>query len=809
MFEQPLVLFALPVALFILYWLIRKRFVPDTYVQASDAMRQRRLRVLLVLTRTLVFAAVIVALAQPFIEGEQFTVTHPELLVLVDESASMGVLDTAGVESLIDSLQRQAPVRVRTIGQEMQSSLGDDTLSHIGRGENVLLITDGHVTQGASLSDVALFASSLNATVNAISLDVSERDTAVRIEGPEKAVEGVESTVDVVLSKTHDDPVPLRVTLDGEVVFEEETRDTRLSFAQSFDVGQYRVVAEVLEEDYFAQNNRYTHTLTVVDRPRIAYVSQKQSGLETILNELYSVDTFTSIPQDLEPYYAVVLNDLPANRISDQRALQEFLTQGGGLFVVGGEQSYESGNYRGSVLETLLPVRVGTGIPARGGANIVVAIDMSGSTFGSVEWTTTATGQRQFIESTQEVQSLQRALAISLISELNPSNQLGVLGFTFPMPHSPTGCSGACVVHEVAPIGQTKPEINDKVARVNITGGTNLVVGLEGAWRMLEQSSGSRNIIFISNVVGSSPQDREQALVVARRIAQQGGSIYAVQVGDSEMGTDFMRRLAREGAGTYFRATQANRLTALFGEPVDIDQGDAFDVFVLDQHHFITQDLDISATVYGYNQVVPKPGSRLLLTSIGGDPALTVWNFGVGRVAALTAFDGSDLGSLLTAPSSRVLSRTTNWLIGDPERKNDVVVDVPDAFVFEQATAVVSASTAPSADGMSFSSLGGGRYAASFTPEEVGVFSVLGAEYAVNYPREFQRVGMSERLEDQLAVGGGRVFSPDQVDQIVDHVKTQQSMIRSERVPLSWHLLLFAIVLFVLEVVVRRMWLRR
>ena len=799
----------LAAVLLVFFWLMRKRFVPDAYMQAKDVMRQRRLRVLLVLSRTLLFILLFVALAQPFYEAERFSETDPELLVLVDESTSMSVLDTSGVDALIDQLQQRAPVRVRTIGSSERSALGDDVLAHIGTGENVLLITDGHATHGSSLSDIALFASSVNATVNAVSLNTAQHDAAVRVEAPEKAVEGVATSFGVAISKTHQDPVSVRVVLNERVLFEGPTSESFLGFQESFEVGQHRIIVQLLEDDFFAQNNRYIHTITVVDRPRIAYVSDKPSGLETILNELYAVDSVTQIPSDLSPYYALVLNDIPINRIPNQQDLQSFLTAGNGLFVVGGERSYESGSYRGSVLETLLPVRVGTGTPARGGSNIVVAIDMSGSTLGSVEWTTTGSGQRQFIEATGEVQSLQRALAISLISELNPSNQLGVLGFTYPMPSSPYGCSGACVIHEVGPIAQSKPEINDKVARVNMTGGTQLVQGLEGSWQMLQATSGSRNIIFISNVVGSSPMDREQALVVARRIAQQGGRIYAVQVGDSEMGAQFMRRLAQEGGGAYFHATQANRLTVLFGEPVDIDQGDAFDIFVLDQHHFITQDLDVAATLYGYNQVIPKPGSRLLLTSIGGDPALTVWNFGVGRVAALTAFDGRDLGALVTAPSSRVLSRTTNWLIGDPERKNDVVVDIADTFLGEQVSVLVSASSAPSAEGLSFSSLGGGRYSAQFTPDSAGVFSVLGAEYAVNYPREYQRVGVDPRLSERLAVGGGRVFAPDEVEAIVEHVKTQQSMLRVERVDVSWYLLLFAILLFVLEVVVRRLWLRR
>ncbi len=807
MFAYPWMFMVLVAVLFVFYWLMRRRWVSDAFAQEKHVVRQRRLRVLLVLSRTLIFVLIFAALAQPFFEVEQYSARDPELLVLIDESDSMSVLDTSRVAAFLDELRAAAPVRVRTISQGQRSALGDAILSHLGLGENVLLISDGHVTHGASLSDVAFFASTLNATVNAVRLPVAERDAAVVVVAPQKAVEGVDVEFEVRISKTHTDPVPLRVQIDDRVVFNDFTSETSFVFAESFDAGQYRVSAALLEDDFFAQNNQFTHTLTVVERPRIAYVSSKPSGLQQILEELYTVDVLASIPADLSPYYAVILNDLPISAIRDQAALQEFVTAGNGLFVVGGPNSFDVGGYRGSVLETLLPVRIGTGTPNLGGANIVVAIDMSGSTLGSVEWERTGVGEGRFVEATGEVRSLQRALAISLIEELNPSNNLGVLGFTYPLQWSPYGCTGACVIRDIERIGQNKPEITQSVARVNMSGATQLVQGLEGSWQMLTSVSGSRNIIFISNVIGSSQQDRENALRVAARIAQQGGRVYAVQVGDSEMGAEFMRRLAQAGGGAYFHATQANRLSVLFGEPVDIDQGDAFDIFVLDQHHFITQDLDVNAVLYGYNQVIPKIGSRLLLTSIGGDPALTVWNFGVGRVAALTAFDGNDLGTLLSAPSSKVLSRSVNWLIGDPERKNTLVVDVADGFVDEPVSVIVSSESAPVSDELSFSALGAGRYSATITPDGVGVFSVLGSMYAVNYPREFARVGMNPRLEQSL--GEGLVFELDEVSAIVEHVKTQQGMFRIEQVRLDWWLLLAALIMFVLEVVVRRVWLRR
>ena len=54
---------------------------------------------------------------------------------------------------------------------------------------------------------------------------------------------------------------------------------------------------------------------------------------------------------------------------------------------------------------------------------------------------------------------------------------------------------------------------------------------------------------------------------------------------------------------------------------------------MVNKNHYITADLDLNATITGFNDVTPKPGSQRLVAMADGKPVLTVWRYGLGRVA--------------------------------------------------------------------------------------------------------------------------------------------------------------------------------
>lgn len=74
--------------------------------------------------------------------------------------------------------------------------------------------------------------------------------------------------------------------------------------------------------------------------------------------------TYTGLPEDSAEYfqYSIVFLcnvSLRGMTLRDKYALHEYVKRGGALMVFGGHQAYERGSWRGSLLEEVLPVRVG------------------------------------------------------------------------------------------------------------------------------------------------------------------------------------------------------------------------------------------------------------------------------------------------------------------------------------------------------------------------------------------------------------------------------------------------------------------
>ena len=235
---------------------------------------------------------------------------------------------------------------------------------------------------------------------------------------------------------------------------------------------------------------------------------------------------------------------------------------------------------------------------------------------------------------------------------------------------------------------------------------THFFIGLSGAYGLLKDHIGTNNIIFITDGMTGSNSIRQQTLDTARTINARGVKVYVVGTG-KKVDEAFLKSVAYNGGGIYFPASQENRLKILFGEPEDSKFGELFDLFMLNPYHFITQDLDLDASLYGFNQVIPKSSAQLLVTTQHGEPAVTVWNYGLGRVGTLNVFSGNNnLGDLLNKRNSILLTRITNWVIGDPQRKEPYYVVISDSRINNPVNVIVKSQKYPSAEGLSFSRVG-------------------------------------------------------------------------------------------------------
>ncbi len=777
--EYPWALLLIIPLIPITIWLLRHEFFV-LKEELEVKIQKRKLRRLMYVTRPLMFMLVLIALASPYVQREKIIEGDPFIQLLVDNSTSMAVFEDVSSE-LAMKLEKKLNTEVKVVGTGTVSNVGDAVLNNLEPHGSILLLSDGNVNSGANLGDVALFASKLNATINAIRLNPIRTDASVEVIGPSKTLEDSENTFTVFINRVGDiKSVHLKVMLDGELVYDQLTTENAYQFTRKLEKGTHRITASIDSQDFFPNNNVFYKTVKVVPKPKVLLYSEKAGPLETFLKQLYVVDVASNLPQNLADYYAVVVNDVKADRLDPTSdVMNDFVADGNGLVVFGGENSFDKGGYRNSIFETLLPVLVGQPEKKPGDVVIAVVIDVSGSQgapFG------------RFASSSD----FSKAATIEIMRNVKVDTRVAIIAFN----------TQAYLLSEPSPVF-AKQDVEDIISRLQWGGGTNIAAGLLKAMSVLNEFSGSKNIVLLSD---GKTQQAASAYEAARMASNTGIKVYTVGVGPT---TDeqIMMDLAELSNGIYFRATEETRLKILFG-PVDEqkDQLGQMELVVLNKNHFITENYEPKgATLYGFNQVSPKGAARMLATTSTGQPVLTVWRLGLGRVAAYSVDDGSKwAGSLLGSANSRLISRTMNWAIGDPERKSASFIDAKDTRLNEPAELTVKADLPPEAPNVAFYKIDEDIYAGSIVPSQTGFQEAAGAVFAVNYETEFGNLGLNPELEKIAGSTGGKIFNANDIDAIVEHAKTKAKRVINARDYIREPFIILAVIIFLVEIFIRR-----
>ncbi len=757
--QQPLALVALPVAVLLLGWMFHRRTEGTTFAG--------RVRLLVFGARVLVVALVVVAAAGPYTLTTASVSGDPQVTMVVDRSASMATTDAASGELATAIEDRGVEVRTRRIGSDRRSPVGDAVSGALSTNGSVLVVSDGRVTDGRSLEATAGIAEQVNASIHTVNLATTTTERAVSVHGPAKTSTGVANTFSAVVRGVElDDTVQLTVTVDGqEVVREQVDGGGGVEFSHNFtSTGSHRVTARITGEDVHDRNDVFRKTVRVVAPPKILYVARGEYPLGGFLTDVYEVDRAREVPNDLSEYYAVVVQDMAAGDLGNVSALQRAVIDGTGLVTVGGENAFEYGNYRQSLLTEMLPVTIGEGGRT---SRVVIAVDISGSTKGSL--------------------SVQQSLALDVLEQLGDRNQVGVVAFN----------RNAYRIADLSVLGSSRESLARQIRRLQSKGGTDVSAGIEGSTEML--GSGGGTVILLTDgraQVGN-------AVGAATEAAQDGVQVIPIGVGKN-VANDHLASVADAGDGTYLRADETNRLRILFGGETREYRGGG--LTVVDGSHFITSGVQFEATPARSHAVAAADRADFLVAGPTGNPVISAWRYGLGRTVAVTAYDGDGtLGGLLSAPDSVGVTKAVNWAIGDPERLESGVTDISDARVGTPVTVTYEGNSRPAAKGARFAQAGDGQYETTIVPDQPGYASILDAEYAVNYPREYAAYGQSASLRDAVETTGGQVFEPTEAAAIADKVRREATAVRTVTREWTWLVLLVALLLYLVEVSARRL----
>ncbi|MGN6484481.1 MAG: VWA domain-containing protein [Thermomicrobiales bacterium] len=375
--------------------------------------------------------------------------------------------------------------------------------------------------------------------------------------------------------------------------------------------------------------------------------------------QVVTPDAVPSTTAELSAWQAVVLDNVPAWTLGQEQqlALVANTRNGGGLIAIGGTASFGPGSYAGTTLEQALPVTVKV-LDGRQRPKVALMIVMD--TSGSMNYDPGSGGASKIDLAKQGVLTAASALATG--------DQIGVIAFndepSWALPMTTLTGSG------------DQQRIAAAVDSLSANGGTEIYPALRLAYDSLRNVDADvRHIILLSD--GRSQTGTKDSY---ERLVKDTGddriTLSAIALG-ADADLDLLQSLARTGGGRYHFAAKPEEIPNItFQEAQSVgSQSVIRGAFtpIQQQPSTILDGIAPSSipSVDGYDFAAARPEAQVVLTSDRGDPLLTKWQLGLGRVVAFTGDDGSDLAAAWAGWSdyASFWGNTLRWTLPDPDNQ--------------------------------------------------------------------------------------------------------------------------------------------
>ena len=350
-------------------------------------------------------------------------------------------------------------------------------------------------------------------------------------------------------------------------------------------------------------------------------------GYRVVVKGRYAVPTDLA---ELAAYDLVVLADVNAKDMIplQMESLAKYVKDlGGGLILLGGENSMGPGGYARTPIEDVSPVSFDlTKEKRKVQLSELIVIDFSGSMAAPVE------GGKMKIDLANEAAARSSRL-------LGASDRLGVW-------HVDTE------VHETIPMGPIgdKDEIEKKIRAVGPGGGGIFIdLSLREGYKALSKPSEAtnlRHLLLFSD--GADAEERDHALELVKAAASKGISTSVISLGEGP-DVEALSQMAKLGGGRFYLITDARKLPAVFAQETILAARSSIreEEFVprLRSSAMAVKGIGFSPAftppLLGYVVTQLKPRAQLVLDGPDADPTLAEWPIGLGHCAAWTS-DFSD-----------------------------------------------------------------------------------------------------------------------------------------------------------------------
>lgn len=770
----------------------------------------------LIVSRMIVLTLLIIALASPYTLSPRVTVDDsPNLVLIADETDSMGLFDKQASTKLYEHLAANTPTTLVTLSGD-KTALGDAIMQYATGDNQILMVTDGNSNSGADLEEALKFAQDIGTTVYYVQPDLISNDISAQITGDKTVIVNSENQFNIVISQAGSEEISYRYELyiddqlarSANVVQVEKQKTIPLHQIKFSKLGKHtmRLVVIPSGDDTDDINNEFYKSVYAIPKPKITAIGlESGSPLAYSLQNLYAVSTATDL-SGIDGKKAIVVDNVHANSFSqsDVAKLKQFLNDGHGIVVVGGDRSYNFGNYLDSPIEEILPV-VSKPSSWYGGRNIVLMIDVSSSTIGE-ERRGDILGNAIFI----------------LENENLRDSSMGIIAF---------GSEAHDVSDGLVYLGTASNVdlLRSRIEKLSPEPGsdTSLNEGLLLAEKWLESEVGELEIIIISD--GGIGKVYDSSLAIAKEIDKKGVNLYYIHIwSDASYQTDdrqnvyYAQRLMEEVGGFYFKLQKGERANIVFHElPQQTEENETafgtFPLIELNTQHFITRDVEVEGEITGYNDVTPKAGADRIVITATGKPVITTWRYGLGRVAAVTTDNGERGGNrwgtaLYSGNNSRLISSTVNWAIGNPREETGAVVEAADTWYGTPTDVVLTMCDTGTpilklnGNNVDLSLTGNNVYEASVSPGSIGVHDLSGYPIAVNYALEYRDVGLNEELPVLIKAYGGSTYTEDEARaSLLTEAREKSEKLVRDIVSYKMYFLIAALIIFLGEVIIRRL----
>jgi uncharacterized membrane protein len=703
-----------------------------------------------------------------------------------------------GEEAVVDQplkrepkLERpQTPVKGRAtnLAQALQLALATMPAGHANR---FVLITDGRQNVGNALA-VAQAAKDAGADIYYVPAPLTFPQEVV-VESlvlPQEVKFGEPFQAKVVAWSQADTQGRLSLYRNGEFIGSQVVRLSAgknvFSYRQSLEqsgIHVYQAAIEV-EGDTIEENNRAVGTIVVRGRPQVLLAEKQRDQAQALTAALRTqhVDVTVvepdRIPKDiqgLQKYDGIILSNVSSLKMTKKQMehIRDYVREhGGGLIMLGGEESFGLGGYYRTPIEEALPVTMEVKqkieIPSLA---VVLSIDRSGSMAMTTDEKVTKL-------------DIAKEAAHLVVDLLDDRNEVGVMSwdteFVWDSPLRPA---------------RDKQAIHHAIATIKAGGGTDGYPALKEAYQVLyDRPALLKHVIFLSD----GQMTRGDFAGLLRRMAKDKITVSTVAIG-KDADVPLMVDIAKWGKGRFYYTEDDSTIPRIFTLETQLASKASlveqpFKPVLANPAHEAIQEINWreAPPLGGYVATTLKSTADLVLMTHQEDPLLATWRYGLGRAAAFTSDAKPRWGVLWVrwGGFNKFWSQVVRWTLRTGTRSDtvatvsrvddvgEVLVDAIDPrgefinFLDAQVGVVAPDKTRTVID---LEQIGPGRYRGRFPAPQEGVYLVgmaqrradqmVGSQLAglvVPYGQEFRDLGVDETFLRELSelTGGGMLADP-------------------------------------------------